>query len=132
LYAAAAGALIYALFCTSRHISTGPSSSLAAVAGGAVLVAGVGGPKAAELVAAITLVTGGLFLLLAILRLGWIARFPSRAVVTGFLAGAAIDVIIGELPKLTGTKTTGENAWRELGSWIRGLGGIHWTTLVVG
>src|SRR5207302_4665866 len=37
LYAAAAGAIIYALFCTSRQISTGPSSSLAAVAGGAVL-----------------------------------------------------------------------------------------------
>ena len=30
LYAAAAGAIIYALFCTSRQISTGPSSSLAA------------------------------------------------------------------------------------------------------
>ena len=44
LYAAAAGAIVYALFCTSRHISTGPSSSLAAVAGGAVLVAGVEGP----------------------------------------------------------------------------------------
>ena len=27
LYAAAAGAIIYALFCTSRQISTGPSSS---------------------------------------------------------------------------------------------------------
>ena len=27
LYAAAAGALIYALFCTSRQISTGPSSA---------------------------------------------------------------------------------------------------------
>ena len=38
--------------------------------------------------AAITLVTGALFLLLAALRLGWIARFLSRAVVTGFLAGA--------------------------------------------
>ena len=50
LYAAAAGALVYALFCTSRHISTGPSSSLAAVAGGAVLVTGVGGDDAAELV----------------------------------------------------------------------------------
>src|SRR3954471_20762670 len=36
LYASAVGAIIYALFCTSRHISTGPSSSLAAVAGGAV------------------------------------------------------------------------------------------------
>ena len=34
LYAAAAGGIVYALFCTSRHISTGPSSSLAAVAGG--------------------------------------------------------------------------------------------------
>ena len=43
LYAAAAGAIVYALFCTSRHISTGPSSSLAAVAGGAVLFTGVGG-----------------------------------------------------------------------------------------
>ena len=58
LYAAAAGALIYALFCTSRQISTGPSSSLAAVAGGAVLATGVAGDDAAQLVAAITLVTG--------------------------------------------------------------------------
>jgi MFS superfamily sulfate permease-like transporter len=43
LYAAAAGALIYPLICTSRQISTGPSSSLAAVAGGAVLVAALAG-----------------------------------------------------------------------------------------
>jgi len=54
LYAAAAGAIIYALFCTSRQISTGPSSSLAAVAGGAVLVSDLSGAPAAELVAAIT------------------------------------------------------------------------------
>jgi high affinity sulfate transporter 1 len=132
LYAAAAGALVYALFCTSRHISTGPSSSLAAVAGGAVLFTGLGGKQAAELVAAITLATGALFLLLALLRMGWIARFLSKAVVTGFLAGAAIDVVIGELPKLTGTSSSGDNAWRELGTWFRGLGDIHWTTLLVG
>ncbi len=76
LYAAAAGAIVYALFCTSRQISTGPSSSLAAVAGGAVLAAEVGGAQAAELVEAITLVTGALFLLLALLRMGWIAQVP--------------------------------------------------------
>jgi SulP family sulfate permease len=132
LYAAAAGALIYALFCTSRQISTGPSSSLAAVAGGAVLVTGLGGAQAAQLVAAITLATGVLFLLLAVFKLGWIAQFLSKAVVTGFLAGAAVDVVIGELPKLTGTSSDGDNAWRELGSWARTLGDIHWTTLVVG
>src|SRR4051812_7278716 len=132
LYAAAAGALIYALFCTSRQISTGPSSSLAAVAGGAVLVTGLGGAQAAQLVAAITLLTGVLFLLLAALRLGWIAQFLSKAVVTGFLAGAAVDVVIGELPKLTGTSSDGDNAWRELGSWLRTLGDVHGTTLLVG
>src|SRR5439155_4938955 len=68
LYAAAAGAIIYSLFCTSRQISTGPSSSLAAVAGSAVLATGLGGEQAAQLVAAIALVTGVLFLLLGVLR----------------------------------------------------------------
>jgi sulfate permease, SulP family len=132
LYAAAAGALLYGLFGTSRQISTGPSSSLAAVAGGAVLITGAAGSQAAELVAAITLVTGALFLLMALFRLGWIARFLPKAVVTGFLAGAAVDVVIGELPKLTGTDADGDNAWRELSSWIGSLGDIHWTTLLVG
>ena len=132
LYAAAAGALIYGIFCTSRQISTGPSSSLAAVAGGAVLATGVGGDQAAQLVAAITLLTGILFLLLAVFKLGWIAQFLSKAVVIGFLAGAAIDVTVGELPKLTGTSGDGDNVWREFGSWVRGLGEIHWVTLLVG
>ena len=132
LYAAAAGGIVYALFCTSRHISTGPSSSLAAVAGGAVVVTGLAGEQAAQLVAAIALATGLLFLLLALLRMGWIASFLSKAVVTGFLAGAAVDVVIGELPKLTGTSADGDNAWRELGSWLGSLGDTHGTTVLVG
>jgi high affinity sulfate transporter 1 len=132
LYAAAAGAIVYALFCTSRQISTGPSSGLAAVAGGAVLATSLGGEQAAELVAAITLVTGLLFLLLAVFKLGRIAQFLSKPVVVGFLAGAAIDVTIGELAKLTGTETSGDNAWQELSSWIGSLDGVHGTTLLVG
>ena len=64
--------------------------------------------------------------------MGWIAQFLSKAVITGFLAGAALDVTIGELPKLTGTSSSGDSAWRELATWIQGLGEIHWTTLVVG
>ena len=43
LYAAAAGAILYAIFETSRQISTGPSSGLAAVAASAVAVAGITG-----------------------------------------------------------------------------------------
>src|SRR4051794_36739989 len=132
LYAAAAGAIIYALFCTSRHISTGPSSSLAAVAGGAVLATSLDGAQAAQLVAAITIATGLLFLAFAIFKLGWIARFLSRAVITGFLAGAAVDVVIGELPKLRGTSADGDSAWGELASWLGSLGEVHWTTVLVG
>ncbi len=91
------------------------------MAGGAVIVTGLAGEEAAQLVAAITLVTGALFLLLALFRMGWIAQFLSKAVITGFLAGAAVDVTIGELPKLTGTSADGDSAWRELASWIAGL-----------
>jgi high affinity sulfate transporter 1 len=132
LYAAAAGALIYAVFGTCRQISTGPSSGLAAVAGGAVIASGIAGDDAPELVAAITLVSGLLFVLMWALRLGRIAQFLSRAVVTGFLAGAAVDVIIGELPKLTGTAGGGDNAWQEARAWVRSLGDLDATTLAVG
>ncbi len=96
------------------------------------LLTSVAGEQAAELVAAIALATGLLFLMFALLRMGWIASFLSKAVVTGFLAGAAVDVVVGELPKLTGTSAEGDNAWRELGSWLGSLGDMHWTTLLVG
>src|SRR6201997_3418837 len=129
LYAAAAGAILYAVFGTSRQISTGPSSGLAAVAASAVAVAGVTGIQdVASFVAMITLVSGALFLLLAVLKMGWIAQFLSQAVVTGFLFGAAIDVVIGELPKLTGTKATGSNPLQELGCWLRALRGASLET----
>ncbi|MEY9851932.1 SulP family sulfate permease [Leifsonia sp. EB41] len=133
LYAAAAGAILYAVFGTSRQISMGPSSGLAAVAASAVLAAGITGEQdVASFVAGITLASGILFLLLAVFRLGWIAQFLSRAVVTGFLFGAAIDVVIGELPKLTGTETSGANPIQELRSWFGTLNDVHGTTVLVG
>lgn len=132
LYAAAAGALIYALFGTSRQIATGPSSALAAVAGGAVIAAGVSGDDAVMLVASITLATGILFLLLALFKMGWISQFLSKAVITGFLFGAAIQVVIGELPKITGTEADGSNSWQELFSWIESLPDTDSLTLMVG
>ncbi|MFF1878489.1 SulP family inorganic anion transporter [Leifsonia sp. NPDC058230] len=133
LYAAAAGAILYAVFGTSRQISMGPSSGLAAVAASAVLAANITGEQdVASFVAGITLASGILFLLLAVFKMGWIAQFLSRAVVTGFLFGAAIDVVIGELPKLTGTEVTGSNPIQELWSWIGSLNEAHRTTVLVG
>ena len=132
LYAAAVGALIYAFFGTSRQIATGPSSALAAVAAGAVLAVSASGDEAVKMVASITIVTGLLFVILALFKLGWISQFLSKAVITGFLFGAGVQVAISELDGLTGTESEGSNSWRQLGSWIGGLGDLHVTTLIVG
>lgn len=133
LYAAAAGAIVYGILGSCRQISMGPSSGLAAVAASAVLAAGITSEQdVASFVAGITLASGILFLLLAVLQMGWIAQFLSRAVVTGFLFGAAIDVVIGELPKLTGTEVSGSNPIQELRSWFGTLGEAQPTTVLVG
>ncbi|HSO17621.1 MAG TPA: SulP family inorganic anion transporter [Arthrobacter sp.] len=133
LYAAAAGAIVYGILGSCRQISMGPSSGLAAVAASAVLAAGLTSEQdVASFVAGITLASGILFLLLAVAKMGWIAQFLSRAVVTGFLFGAAIDVVIGELPKLTGTEVTGSNPIQELRSWLGTLGEAQPTTVLVG
>ena len=126
-------AIIYALFCTSRHISTGPSSSLAAVAGGAVLLTGSGGAEAAQLVAAIAIATGALFLLVAILRLGWIARFLSqggRDRVPGRCRDRRRHRRAAQAhrarPRMA--RTRGRSSHRGSGAWATS----HWATLLVG
>ena len=132
LYAAAAGAILYALFCTSRQIATGPSAALSAVAAGAVLGAAASGDEAVTMVASITFVSGVFFVVLAVFKMGWISQFLSKAVIVGFLFGAGIQTTIGELGKVTGTKSSGDNSWQKLVDWIGDLGGTHATTLVVG
>jgi SulP family sulfate permease len=52
-------------------------------------------------------------------------------VIAGCLAGAAVDVVVGELPKLTGTDAGGDNVWRELTSWLQSVSDVHATTLLV-
>jgi hypothetical protein len=68
----------------------------------------------------------------AVLRMGWISHFLSKAVITGFLFGAAIDVTVGELPKLTGTEADGVNTWQELWSWLGTVREADGATLLVG
>ena len=134
LYAAAAGAILYAIFGLTGQIATGPSSALAAVAAGALVSAGIaaGSDDAVALVAAVTIASGLMFLVLRLFRMGWISQFLSKPVITGFLFGAAIEVVIGELPKITGTAAEGTNSWQKLLSWVEGLSATDLTTVVVG
>ena len=108
LYAAAVGLIAFALFTTSRQVTQGPSSSTAAVLGAAVLgVAAAGSDEAIAMASAIVLVAGLLFVVMYLLKMGWISEFLSASVLTGFTFGVAINVAAGELFKITGTESSG-------------------------
>ena len=83
LYVAAAALLVYPIFASSRHVITGPSSTTAAVTGAAVLmVATSGSTEAVQLVALITVLAGLMYVILALLKMGWISNFLSESVLT--------------------------------------------------
>jgi high affinity sulfate transporter 1 len=133
LYAAAIALIVYAFFASSRHVVTGPSSTIAAVTGAAVLsVAKAGSSEAIALVAAITMLAGILYIILSVLRMGWVSNFLAESVLVGFVFGIGIDVAVGQLKHVTGTHVTGANVWQKLASWIASLPQTGTITLVVG
>ncbi len=133
LYAAAFGLIAFAIFTTSRQVTHGPGSSTAAVLGAAVaLLASSHTDDAVVVAAAIVIVAGILYVVMSLLKLGWISQFLSMSVLTGFVFGVAINVAVGQLDKITGTSSSGENVWRELLAWISVLPETSQPTLVVG
>ena len=133
LYAAGIALIVYAFFASSRHVVTGPSSTIAAVTGAAVLsVAKAGSSEAIALVAAITMLAGILYIILSILKMGWVSNFLAESVLVGFVFGIGIDVAVGQLKHITGTHVTGESVWQKLANWIASLPQISTATLVVG
>ncbi len=133
LYAAAFGMIVFALFTTSRQLVQGPGSSTAPVLGAAVVsIAAAGSPDAVAIATAITLFAGLLFVVMAVLKMGWIAEFLSAAVLTGFIFGVAINVVSGELFKITGTEKSGSNTWQKLWDWAASLPDANGTTVVLG
>jgi MFS superfamily sulfate permease-like transporter len=93
----------YALFGTSRHLKVTVSSTMAIMS--ASVVADLAGGDAAAFVtlsAALALTAGIMLVAGGVLRLGFISDFLAKSVVTGFIFGLAITIIIGQLPKLLG------------------------------
>jgi high affinity sulfate transporter 1 len=133
LYAAFAGLLMYAIFGTSRQVITGPSSTVAAVTGAAVLsVASAGSDEAVALAAAMALFAGLFYLILGVLRMGWVSNFLAASVLSGFIAGIAIDVAIGQLDNLFGITVADGNSWQELLWSLQALPTLNITATVIG
>jgi len=103
LYAFVAGALVYALIGTNCHLSVGADSTIAPVlATGVVAVAVVGTTGYSDAMAFASLMVGVLLVAVGLLRLGWISEFLSTPVITGVLAGIAVEIVVRQLPIILG------------------------------
>jgi MFS superfamily sulfate permease-like transporter len=134
-YAFIAGTVLFALLGSNPQMSVGADSTIAPLfAAGVISFAALGSPRYIELVSILAVMVGLIVMLVGILRLGWIAEFLSTPIITGFLSGVAVIIVIHQLPDLLGLPgTTGSDPHRffyvvdhlsevQLGALAMGLG----------
>ena len=133
LYAAPLALLGYAIFGSSRHLFVGPSSTVAILS--ATVVGGVAAADGSDfwiLTAWLAIVTGILFVIFGLARMGWVANFMASSVLDGFMVGLAVVIAVGQLDKIFGIEAGGSNALVELGSMSSQLAEWSWPTIEVG
>lgn len=83
------------------------------------------------LAAALAVVVGLVSLAAWAVRLGFLADLLSRPVLVGYLAGVALIMIIDQLPRLTGVRTTSSGFFPQLYSFVRHVSDVDWPTFGV-
>jgi high affinity sulfate transporter 1 len=140
LYTLTVSLLLYALLGTSRHLSVGATSATAALLASSVAAALVAAavtsasdPQTYQAYAsAFVLVTGLVFLVAGLARMGFITQFLSRPVMDGFVVGLAIYVAVGQLNKLFGVPKPDGNTVERLVGIVRELPEADPVTFAVG
>ena len=135
LYATIFPLLAYALFGPSRILVLGPDSSLAAIILGVVLPLSGGDPaRAIALASMMAIVSGIVFIVAGIARLGFVTELLSKPIRYGYMNGIALTMIVSQLPKLLGFSIKSKGPLRDF--WaiaIAALGGkVNWITFAVG
>lgn len=131
----ALGALVgYALFGTSRQLITGPSATVAAVSFSIITLFAVSpnSPEWVALTAALALAAGLVYVLLGLLRMGWISNFLSKAVLEGFIFAFGIGLMVDQSHKLLGVSKVDGSYWDMLVGTIGELPQTNLYTLAVG
>jgi sulfate permease, SulP family len=103
LYASIAPPILYALFGSSRTLAVGPvavASLMVAHALSTIAIQGSGDYLAAALV--LSVMIGGLFLVIGALKLGFLTEFLSHPVMAGFTSAAAIMIAFSQLTPFAG------------------------------
>jgi sulfate permease, SulP family len=102
----------------------------------AVLIADVpelhGAQDPARALATLGLLTGTVMLVLGVLRLGTLVRFVPNAVLTGFVNAVAVNIVLGQLPSLTGYDSSRSSRLTRALDTILNPGSMHWPTVLVG
>lgn len=113
-YAFIAGSVLFALLGSNPQMSVGADSTIAPLfAIGIAHLAATSSSNYFALVGILAVIVGVLVALVGLLRLGWIAEFLSAPIITGFMAGVAIIIVIHQLPDLFGlTSISGSNFHR--------------------
>ncbi|MCB1859033.1 MAG: SulP family inorganic anion transporter [Gammaproteobacteria bacterium] len=133
MYSAIFPLFAYALFGSSKQLMTGPDAATC------ILVAAALGPLAGgdperylPLMVILTLMTGILFILAGMGRLGFIANFLSQPILAGFLNGVAIYIVVGQLPKLLGITLNSQDFFSKIAEIASRLEESHLPTLLLG
>src|SRR3954454_17411092 len=106
LYAVPVALVAYAIFGSSRQLVVGPVSTVSVLSGSLLASFGVAGTKqAAAYTAALALGSGLVLVTAGFLGVGWMAEFLSKPIVTGFVLGLTVLVILGEVSHLLGVPT---------------------------
>jgi len=119
-----------AIFSSSVFMNVSTTGALA-VAAGVVLVDFPAGQRAEALVVLVLLV-GAIQFLAGLFRLGFVIRFVSNAVMTGFLNGVAVLIILGQLSDLTGYQSSFSNRVAQALDLLLRLGQINLQATTIG
>ena len=111
LYGAIVLGIIAAIFGGTPVLISGPTTPMTLVAAGVVAesVGPTGGPNLA-LIVAVFLVTGALQVLLGLLRLGTFIRYVPYPVISGFMSGIGITIVIQQIFPIAGMTTPASDA----------------------
>jgi len=98
---------IGAIFTSSVYMNVSTTSALSVAAGSSLV--DTPASQRMEALAVLVLLIGVIQLLAGLFRLGFLIRFVSNAVMTGFLNGVAVLIILGQLGDLTGFRSAFSN-----------------------
>ncbi|MGB0908572.1 MAG: SulP family inorganic anion transporter, partial [Maricaulaceae bacterium] len=108
IYAAIFPLAFYALFGSSRQLSVGPTAVVSLMTAAAIAAL----PEGERIVsaAALALLTGIFMLIFGILKFGFIMNFVSRPVVSAYITGAGLLIVISQLKHVFGVQADGQTA----------------------